>query len=86
MFAENPSFSDNHPDTQEWERHQYARLAIMMLDRLDVSPDDEHRVRAIAIMVRKLGNLKELPYEQKEIDDCRASYQREKERQDPSST
>jgi hypothetical protein len=63
MFVESSPLGDNRPDTQEgWnqeERAQFARVALMMLDRLDPSPDDEHRLRAIAIMIRKLGNLKE---------------------------
>jgi hypothetical protein len=42
---------------KEWRRHQFATVALMMLDRLDVSPEDQLRVQAIASMIRKLGNM-----------------------------
>jgi hypothetical protein len=42
---------------KEWRRHQFATAALMMLDRLDVSPEDQLRVQAIASMIRKLGNM-----------------------------
>jgi hypothetical protein len=43
--------------TKEWRRYQFTTAALMMLDRLDVSPEDQLRVQAIAAMVRKLGNM-----------------------------
>jgi hypothetical protein len=57
MLAETDPLGDNLLDTDEGHRQQFARLAIMMLHRLDVSHEDEHRIKAIDILIHKLGGL-----------------------------
>lgn len=60
MFTdENKSYLETVSEikTQEWRRHQFATAALMILGRLDVSPDDEARVQAIAAMIKKLGEM-----------------------------
>jgi hypothetical protein len=54
-----PTEVDEQTTVEELRRHQFAVLALTMLGRLDVSPDDQDRVNAIAVMIRKLGNLGE---------------------------